>query len=712
VLIILGEYLLVLFLTMLSYRYIRYDESPPSGSKKIESDEEAEQKSVKNRTGDVDLESGNNSLLEDKSEQEIEFEPLSVAFRDLCYTVPIKPKKGSKSEPNEERITSKQLLFDSHGVFRPGRMTALMGASGAGKTTLMDVLAGRKTAGKTTGEIIVNGKNIVTDKAARDNFNRRIGYVEQTDLHTESNSIQETLEFSASLRLLPDPNVPRKLQVQNVVQETMKTLNLNVLRNTRIKSLTSEQLKRVTIAVEMVANPSVLFLDEPTSGLDALAAKRVIEAVQNVAATGRTVVCTIHQPNIDLFESFDDLVLLQTGGRMAYFGPLGNESVDLIRYLEEASSHIDIGVTLPQMRPRENPATYMLNLLSITFAQNLSPNHSDHITRFTDYYDVSATRKENLEQIDQIAAEASAAATAGGANMNTKAVRYNAPKLTQWKLVFKRSFLRMIRTPEYTVSRIVVTILIALTFGSMYYKSRDTINTSLDVYSRMTLLFFGISYMGVIQSMLDIPFIGSERAVYYRERASMMYSSGAFLMSYVLSEIPFVIMNSLIFVNIFYWICGLEATWDAYIWFFVFYTLYCFFNVYLGQLFSWGLPNAQIASVVQGLVMATNLNFCGFLISEPKMPAAWRFMYWLSPMHYVLEGVSATQFFNNNDVIGVGSSAAVAEQTTVAEWAELFYDGSWSRSHLGYDLGVSIGFSLLAIIGSYLSLKYVNHMKR
>lgn len=101
-----------------------------------------------------------------------------------------------------------------------------------------------------------------------------------------------------------------------------------------VDGLSTEQRKRLTIAVELVANPSVVFMDEPTSGLDARAAAIVMKAVRNVANNGRTVIVTIHQPSIEIFESFDLLVLMQKGGRLTYFGPLGHESSELIKYLE------------------------------------------------------------------------------------------------------------------------------------------------------------------------------------------------------------------------------------------------------------------------------------------------------------------------------------------------------------------------------------------
>lgn len=102
--------------------------------------------------------------------------------------------------------------------------------------------------------------------------------------------------------------------------------------------LSVEQRKRLTIAVELVANPALVFMDEPTSGLDARAAAIVMRVVRNIADTGRTIVCTVHQPSIDIFEAFDELLLLRRGGDVIYNGPLGLESQDMVNYFESIPS--------------------------------------------------------------------------------------------------------------------------------------------------------------------------------------------------------------------------------------------------------------------------------------------------------------------------------------------------------------------------------------
>jgi len=204
---------------------------------------------------------------------------MAVTFRDIVYTVQV-PKVGAKV-----------LLNGITGHAKPGRLLALMGASGAGKTTLLDVLGGRKNSGLMAGSIFLNG----FPKEER-SFNRVTSYVEQNDLHMPLTTVREALDFSAALRL---PQEVTAAQRARFVDEVVALLELGDLQGRLVGAvgaadgLAPHERKRLTIGVELVGNAPVLFLDEPTSGLDARAAAIVMRVVRNVAATGRTVICTI-----------------------------------------------------------------------------------------------------------------------------------------------------------------------------------------------------------------------------------------------------------------------------------------------------------------------------------------------------------------------------------------------------------------------------------
>ncbi|KAF1787690.1 P-loop containing nucleoside triphosphate hydrolase [Phytophthora cactorum] len=293
----------------------------------------------------------------------------------------------------------KQLLRGITAHFEPGRMVALMGSSGAGKTTLMDVIAGRKT------------KNPA-------NFSRITAYCEQMDIHSEAASIYEALVFSANLRLPPNFTKDERM---NLVNETLDLLELT--------PIAGAMKKRVTIGVEVVSNPSILFLDEPTSGLDARSALIVMRGVQSIARTGRTVLCTIHQPSISIFELFDGLLLLQKGGYTAYFGDLGVDSVKMLEYF----------VSIPY-----NPATYMMEVIGAGIGRDVK----DYSVEYTN----SELGKTNREHV--------------------AAVR-SVGQLCFWnqlKALTKKQQLTYWRNPQYNFMRMFLFPLFAVIFGTTFYQ--------------------------------------------------------------------------------------------------------------------------------------------------------------------------------------------------------------------------------------------------
>ncbi|KAL2344926.1 hypothetical protein Fmac_006211 [Flemingia macrophylla] len=276
------------------------------------------------------------------------FEPHCITFDEVTYAVDMLQDMRNRGVVEDKLV----LLKGISGAFRPGVLTALMGVTGAGKTTLMDVLAGRKTGGYVGGNITISGY-----QKKQESFARISGYCEQNDIHSPHVTVYESLLYSAWLRLAPDIDAETR---KMFVEEVMELVELKPLRHALVglpgfSGLSTEQRKRLTISVELVANPSIIFMDEPTSGLDARAAAIVMRTVRNTVDTGRTVVCTIHQPSIDIFESFDELLLMKQGGQEIYVGPLGHHSSHLISYFEGIH-----GVN--KIKDGYNPATWMLEV--------------------------------------------------------------------------------------------------------------------------------------------------------------------------------------------------------------------------------------------------------------------------------------------------------------------------------------------------------------
>ncbi|KDO30310.1 hypothetical protein SPRG_19849 [Saprolegnia parasitica CBS 223.65] len=262
-----ASYFVFLGLSYLALEYKRYD-APENVSVMVDDDEttmddyQKAPKTPAHSSDDVAVKVAGSSSTS---------VPATLAFKDLWYSVP-NPTKG---EPDL------QLLKGINGYALPGTITALMGSSGAGKTTLMDVIAGRKTGGKIEGQILLNGYQ-ATDLAIR----RATGYCEQMDIHSESATFREAFQFSAMLRQSDEIPTEEKMAF---AEECLELLDMKNLGDKIIRGASVEQMKRLTIGVELAAAPSILFLDEPTSGLDARSAKIIMTGIRKIASTGRTV---------------------------------------------------------------------------------------------------------------------------------------------------------------------------------------------------------------------------------------------------------------------------------------------------------------------------------------------------------------------------------------------------------------------------------------
>ena len=219
---------------------------------------------------------------------------------------------------------TRRLLHDVYGYIEPGTLTALMGASGAGKTTALDVLAQRKNIGVITGDFLVDGKPLDPSFAYNTAYgtsfvhiflpeaNRILETAEQMDVHEGTATVREAMRFSAYLR---QPYEVPESQKDADVEEIIELLELQPLADALVSSLGVEARKRLTIGVELASKPELLlFLDEPTSGLDSQSAWNIVRFLRKLADHGQAILCTIHQPSSLLFESFDRLLLLQRGG--------------------------------------------------------------------------------------------------------------------------------------------------------------------------------------------------------------------------------------------------------------------------------------------------------------------------------------------------------------------------------------------------------------
>lgn len=277
---------------------------------------------------------------------------------------------------------------------------------------------------------------------------------------------------------------------------------------------------------------------------------------------------------------------------------------------------------------------------------------------------------------------------------------------TYWLL--KRAFTTYWRTPTYNFIRLFVYIFIALLFGSAY--PQQTYHNNISTMSRTAVIFITTMFCGIVGMVTVLPVFFAERPVFYREQQSNMYNVALYSFSFLLVELPYVLVSSCAFVVLFFFIVGFDSPGnetEKFFWYWLFHSLYLMVLISLGHFFVSILPTSQVVFVFGGITNATLVLFCGFLRTYNHIPPFWTFMYWLNPLHYSLEGLIMSQFHDDNTIITLSNGY----KTTAEAFVDNVYD-SWSYGHLGYDALALILFMLLIRIGSYLGLSYLHHDKR
>ncbi|KAE8983102.1 ABC transporter G family member 37 [Phytophthora rubi] len=660
--ILLGYYLLFTTLNALALHYIRYEKySGVSVKTSVDSVKQEEVYVEVNTPGAVEA-------VKAAKGSGLPFTPSNLCIRDLEYFVTL---------PSGEE---KQLLHGITAHFEPGRMVALMGSSGAGKTTLMDVIAGRKTGGRIVGDIIVNDepKNPA-------NFSRITAYCEQMDIHSEAASIYEALVFSANLRLPPTFTKEERL---NLVNETLDLLELTPIASSMVGQLSVEQKKRVTIGVEVVSNPSILFLDEPTSGLDARSALIVMRGVQSIARTGRTVLCTIHQPSISIFELFDGLLLLQKGGYTAYFGDLGVDSVKMLEYFASIPG-------TQQIHAQYNPATYMMEVIGAGIGRDVKD--------YSVEYKNSELGKTNRDRTLQLCEVSEGFVRHSTLNYKPIATGF----WNQLGQLAKKQQLTYWRSPQYNFMRMLLFPLFAIIFGTTFYQlSADSLKK---INSHIGLIYNSMDFIGVINLMTVIEVTCAERAVYYRERMSNYYSPLPYSLSLWFAEIPYLIVVIVLFVTIEYWLVGWsDNAGDFFFFMFIFY-LYTSICTYVGQWMSALMPNEKVANVAVGALSCLFNLFSGFLLPRTAMKPGYKWFQYLMPSYYSLSALAGIQFGDDQHMIAVTTNGTTVNKT-VAEYIHKTYDYHPERKY-DFMAGLLVIWVVLQV-AIYLTFKFVSHLKR
>ncbi|KAF3386286.1 Brefeldin A resistance protein [Penicillium rolfsii] len=528
-------------------------------------------------------------------------------WKNLVYTV---------KTPSGDRV----LLDNIYGWVKPGMLGALMGSSGAGKTTLLDVLAQRKTEGTIQGTVLVDGRELPIS------FQRMAGYCEQLDVHEPFATVREALEFSALLR---QPEHISKQEKLAYVDTIIDLLELHDLANTLIgtvgEGLSVEQRKRVTIGVELVSKPSILiFLDEPTSGLDGQSAYNTVRFLRRLADAGQAILVTIHQPSAQLFAQFDTLLLLARGGKMVYFGDIGDNASTVKEYFAQYGAQCPLD---------SNPAEHMIDVVT----------GGIDAVKDKDWHEVWLASREHAAaqaELDRIVAYA--AANPPGTIDDGR--EFATSLWTQVKLVTQRMNVALMRNTKYVNNKLELHVISALLNGFSFWHLGHTVE---GLQLKMFTIFnFTFVAPGVINQLQ--PLFIQRRDIYdAREKKSRMYSWKAFVTGLIVSEFPYLCLCAVLYFVCWYYQTNLpHASKEVGSIFFIM-LIYDFIYTGIGQFVAAYAPNATFAALVNPLIVNSLVLFCGAFVPQPELNVFWKYwFYYLNPFTYVLGGMLTFGIWN------------------------------------------------------------------
>lgn len=682
---------------------------------------------------------------------------FALTFRDLYYHVPVtgptggastaspstsptKPTTTTTTTTPAAAVSSLTILKGVSGCTKPGEICALMGSSGAGKTTLLDILAYRKTIGDIRGTIAINGRTIETAEA-KQLLKQVTAYVMQENVLIGALTVREHLYYAARLRLSYS-EFHGDVGIQQRVDDLLTMLGLTHVQHSKVGSegdrgISGGQKKRVSIGVEIIHFPEIIFLDEPTTGLDSAISFEVMSTVRLLADQQRTVICTIHQPSPATYALFNTLLLLSEG-QVLYFGP----AADAVGYFS---------TTCPYRFPYlmgSNPAEYVIAVASgaiaptivgenqeedgVTSALDEEAGGGDGVSRssrrtksplligaggsggggiggiggkvvtaaeLAGFYLTTLYAERLQEELQSpIGTSAAAAPSSTITTVNWEDIARTSHVNTVWSQVpvlMSRMFLVKRREYHQLALSLVKSIVISVFYGTIFYHLPT--GTDPNVYlNRISIVFF--SLISILMShQADIPDILEQRLLFNRERASQTISVTSYWLAKFLLDAPFNAVFVLIYSGILYTLCSLRAG-SKHFWFFYYILWVTDFVAYFAAQFVANIsPSSEVAMSLFPVLMFFALAFEGFIIYVPEFPVWSHWATYVSYLRYAYQALILNEFDGNTDL---PFSALYID--------ELGFSTIPQANCAGYMWIFVFGHALVA----YLVLKHVNFIKR
>lgn len=511
----------------------------------------------------------------------------------------------------------KVLLNNVTANANHSEVLAIAGPSGSSKTTFLDALAGRIDRNSLKGQILVNGRPM--DSA----FKRVSGYVMQDDALYPHLTTRETLMFSARLRL---PGSMKFEEKRQRVKSLIVMLGLTACADTyvgdqKVRGLSGGERRRVSIGVDLIHDPAVLFLDEPTSGLDSSSALHVMSILSQMAVQRqRTVLLTIHQPSYRILTTINKFLVLAKGN-VVYHGPVSG----MVTYF----NCIERG-----MPAHVNVVEYALDLIEE------AQDYPNGLQRLVEYQRKAYAVEENREKFTY------QAMSAGFTDKDPNPVFANS-FIPETAVLMHRELLTVLRTPAIFYIRVILAVLCGSILGTLFLHAKKDRK---GVQQRQGFVSFTLAFI-VFTAIDSLPIFLKERQVFIRETSRGAYRTSSYVLAKPIVMLPFLLLVAVIYTSTSYFLVGMVMNVNAILLYvLMLFLTFCVADAFVAFIASL-VPDMSAGQPAVSSICAFFYLFSGLYILRSAIPKYWIWFHYLSIFKYPYEAIMHTEFMAQKNVI-------------------------------------------------------------
>eukprot|EP00897_Mesotaenium_endlicherianum_P003134 jgi/Mesen1/2849/ME000174S02102 len=675
-------------ITYLAMAYCRYTPPITEGGIPRSSGEDKDDKPMLD-----DLEYGSKTV----TDSQVPVEAVTLSWHSIDYEF---------THPATHQVRS--VVKGVSGYAKPGDLLAIVSGEHGGSGFLLDALAFHGVDPMNlAGNVLVNG--YPRDPAT---FTHVAAYAERADSHLPYSTIRESLQFSANLRLGRHFSVEQK---QAAVEEALDHMQLRAQADRQVLTLgmgiSAEAARRLAIAVEMAASPSVLFVNEPTTGLDTRHAALVVNCLRSYASCGRVVITSISAPTFRMLNKFSSMLILARG-ETVYFGPVGRDGADVKAYFETIPAS-------PRFPSDVNPPMFALDVVGEGVRER-AINTRDYAFE----YRISDLNLANYKALEGLRTGA------GSLGSELTRVGYTSGIVTQALELISRWQMQYWRNVGYGIGRLMFSVMLGLIFGSLFWQEIYTNNPGYT--SRAGQQFEYTTLLGIFNAAGVIPQVSAALAAFKRERKTKAYNIFLFNFAWILAEIPYLAVMVLVFCAIANGMSGLATASVGQFflyWFILFEDVLAItlLGMWLAVLF----PFAPLASTIIPIIISLWIPTGGLVVQKVKIPSWWVWVYWTNPQAYTYNALLSTAFFCDTSVPAckfpkdehgapagppltgppAGCICPILTDSQVFVWDQVKADRSLDHSRVPFTMIILAAYCVFFYLLFGASLRFLKHNK-